>query len=276
MMKLPGRRSKPLGEEQLRRISHACKACYLISRWRCPSGRRIACHGNRPMRAEEFDILRRHMLAEISACTLQLGDTIGRPAIDKRVMMALEKVPRHEFVPVELQLYAYANIPLPIGFDKTISQPFIVALMTDLLDIAAGDAVLEIGTGLGYQAAVLAQLAKQVYSMEIIEELGQEAKRRLREQGCNNVELRIGNGYQGWSEHSPFDKIIVTAAPDLIPPPLIHQLKAGGKMVIPAGLPEAQQLILLEKHDNGRVTTKEILAVRFSQLEETEPGATSN
>jgi len=228
------------------------------------------------MRAEEFDTLRRHMVAEISACTLQLGDTIGRTAIDKRVMMALGKVPRHEFVPVELQLYAYANIPLPIGFDKTISQPFIVALMTDLLDIGADEAVLEIGTGLGYQAAILAQLAKRVYSMEIIEELGQEAKRRLREQGCTNVELRIGNGYQGWSEHSPFDKIIVTAAPDLIPPPLIHQLKAGGKMVIPAGLPEAQQLILLEKHGNGRVTTKEILAVRFSQLEETEPGATSN
>ena len=228
------------------------------------------------MRAEEFDILRRHMLAEISACTLQLGEAIGKTAINERVMMALEKVPRHEFVPVELQLYAYANIPLPIGFDKTISQPFIVALMTDLLDIGADDAVLEIGTGLGYQAAILAQLAKRVYSMEIIEELGQEAKRRLREQGCNNVELRIGNGYQGWSEHSPFDKIIVTAAPDLIPPPLIHQLKAGGRMVIPAGLPESQQLILLEKHGDGRVTTKEILAVRFSQLEETEAGATSN
>jgi protein-L-isoaspartate(D-aspartate) O-methyltransferase len=228
------------------------------------------------MRAEEFDILRRHMLAEISACTLQLGEAIGRTAINKRVMMALEKVPRHEFVPVELQLYAYANIPLPIGFDKTISQPFIVALMTDLLDIGADDAVLEIGTGLGYQAAILAQLAKRVYSMEIIEELGQEAKRRLREQGCSNVELRIGNGYQGWSEHSPFDRIIVTAAPDLIPPPLIHQLKAGGRMVIPAGLPESQQLILLEKHGDGRVTTKEILAVRFSQLEETEAGATSN
>jgi protein-L-isoaspartate(D-aspartate) O-methyltransferase len=148
--------------------------------------------------------------------------------------------------------------------------------MTDLLDIGADDAVLEIGTGLGYQAAILAQLAKRVYSMEIIEELGQEAKRRLREQGCSNVELRIGNGYQGWSEHSPFDKIIVTAAPDLIPPPLIHQLKAGGRMVIPAGLPESQQLILLEKHGDGRVTTKEILAVRFSQLEETEAGATSN
>jgi len=228
------------------------------------------------MRAEEFDILRRHMLAEISACTLQLGEAIGKTAINERVMMALEKVPRHEFVPVELQLYAYANIPLPIGFDKTISQPFIVALMTDLLDIGADDAVLEIGTGLGYQAAILAQLAKRVYSMEIIEELGQEAKRRLREQGCSNVELRIGNGYQGWSEHSPFDKIIVTAAPDLIPPPLIHQLKAGGRMVIPAGLPESQQLILLEKHGDGRVTTKEILAVRFSQLEETEAGATSN
>ena len=228
------------------------------------------------MRAEEFDILRRHMLAEISACTLQLGEAIGKTAINERVMMALEKVPRHEFVPVELQLYAYANIPLPIGFDKTISQPFIVALMTDLLDIGADDAVLEIGTGLGYKAAILAQLAKRVYSMEIIEELGQEAKRRLREQGCSNVELRIGNGYQGWSEHSPFDKIIVTAAPDLIPPPLIHQLKAGGRMVIPAGLPESQQLILLEKHGDGRVTTKEILAVRFSQLEETEPGATSN
>ena len=228
------------------------------------------------MRAEEFDILRRHMLAEISACTLQLGEAIGKTAINERVMMALEKVPRHEFVPVELQLYAYANIPLPIGFDKTISQPFIVALMTDLLDIGADDAVLEIGTGLGYQAAILAQLAKRVYSMEIIEELGQEAKRRLREQGCSNVELRIGNGYQGWSEHSPFDKIIVTAAPDLIPPPLIHQLKAGGRMVIPAGLPESQQLILLEKHGDGRVTTKEILAVRFSQLEETDAGATSN
>jgi len=130
--------------------------------------------------------------------------------------------------------------------------------------------VLEIGTGLGYQAAILSQLARQVYSIEIIEELGREAKRRLRQQGCNNVELKIGNGYQGWPEHAPFDKIIVTAAPDLIPPPLIRQLKNGGKMVIPAGLPEAQQLILLEKHADGRVTTKEILAVRFSQLEDSD------
>src|SRR6266851_8872030 len=219
------------------------------------------------MRAEDFEILRRRMLAEISAGILQLRDTIGKTALDERVVMALGKVPRHEFVPVELQPYAYANMPLPIGFDKTISQPFIVALMTDLLDISAEDAVLEIGTGLGYQAAILAHLARKVYSIEIIEELGREAKQRLRRQGCTNVELRIANGYHGWSEHAPFDKVIVTAAPDLIPPPLIHQLKAGGRMVAPAGLPDAQQLMLVEKHSNGRVTMREILQVRFSQLE---------
>src|SRR3989441_896339 len=194
------------------------------------------------------------MLAEISAGILQLRDTIGKTALDQRVVMALGKVPRHEFVPIELQPYAYANLPLPIGFDKTISQPFIVALMTDLLDISAEDAVLEIGTGLGYQAAILAHLARKVYSIEIIEELGREAKQRLRRQGCTNVELRIANGYHGWSEHAPFDKVIVTAAPDLIPPPLIQQSKARGKMVVPAGLPDAQQLMLVEKDSNGRVT----------------------
>src|SRR5271166_6941855 len=141
--------------------------------------------------------------------------------------------------------------------------------MTDLLDISTDDDVLEIGTGLGYQAAILAQLAHKVYSIEIIEELGREAKRRLRQQGCSNVELRIANGYHGWSEHAPFDKVIVTAAPDLIPAPLIHQLKNGGKMVVPAGLPDAQQLLFVQKDADGKVRTKEILAVRFSQLEET-------
>jgi protein-L-isoaspartate(D-aspartate) O-methyltransferase len=219
------------------------------------------------MRAEDLEILREHMLAVIAASAFALRDTIGKGAFDERVMTAMGKVPRHEFVPIELQPYAYANIPLPIGFDKTISQPFIVALMTDLLDIKADDSVLEIGTGLGYQAALLAQLARKVYSVEIIEELGQQAKQRLRQQRCSNVELKIANGYHGWSEHAPFDKVIVTAAPDLIPPPLIHQLKAGGKMVIPAGLPNTQQLILAEKLANGRMTMKEILSVRFSQLE---------
>ncbi|MEK9284768.1 MULTISPECIES: protein-L-isoaspartate(D-aspartate) O-methyltransferase [unclassified Bradyrhizobium] len=224
------------------------------------------------MRAEDLEALREEMLAVIAANAYALRDTIGKSALDERVMTAIRKVSRHEFVPVELQPYAYANIPLPIGFEKTISQPFIVALMTDLLDIKADDSVLEIGTGLGYQAAILAQLARKVYSVEIIEELGQEARRRLRQQGCSNVELKIANGYHGWSEHAPFDKVIVTAAPDLIPPPLIHQLKAGGKMVIPAGLPNVQQLILAEKLANGRMTMKEILTVRFSQLEGTGSG----
>ena len=222
------------------------------------------------MRAEEFEVLRQHMLVEISAGIFHLRNSIGKAALDERVMTAMGKVPRHEFVPIELQQYAYANIPLPIGFDKTISQPFIVALMTDLLDLGAGDTVLEIGTGLGYQSAILAQLARKVYSIEIIEELGQQAQQRLRREGCTNVEFKIANGYHGWSEHAPFDKIIVTAAPDLIPPPLIHQLRAGGKMVIPAGLADAQQLMLVEKHGNGRVTTKEILPVRFSELEDSE------
>ena len=223
------------------------------------------------MRAEDPEALREHMLAVIAANAFALRDTIGKSAFDERVMTAIRKVPRHDFVPIELQPYAYANIPLPIGFEKSISQPFIVALMTDLLDIKADDSVLEIGTGLGYQTAILAQLARKVFSVEIIEELGQKAKQRLRRQGCSNVELKIANGYHGWSEHAPFDKVIVTAAPDLIPPPLIHQLKAGGKMVIPAGLRNTQQLFLAEKLTNGRMTTKEILSVRFSQLEETGP-----
>jgi protein-L-isoaspartate(D-aspartate) O-methyltransferase len=229
----------------------------------------ISSFGCKVAPMEDLDVLRQHMLAEISGDAFHVRDSIGKPSLDERVMAAMSKVPRHEFVPIELQPFAYANIPLPIGFDKTISQPFIVALMTDLLDIRADDTVLEVGTGLGYQAAILAQLARKVYSTEIIEELGIQAKQRLHR--FTNVEIRIANGYHGWSEHAPFEKIIVTAAPDLIPPPLIHQLKAGGKMVLPAGLPDAQQLMLLEKDDNGKVRTKEILRVRFSQLQETEP-----
>jgi protein-L-isoaspartate(D-aspartate) O-methyltransferase len=222
--------------------------------------------------AEDFEALRRHMLAEISAATVHVSGLVGKAALDERVMTAMSKVPRHEFVPIELQPYSYANIPLPIGFGRTISQPFIVALMTDLLDIGSDDAVLEIGTGLGYQAAILAQLARKVYSIEIVEELAQQAKQRLGRGGYTNVALKIADGYHGWSEHAPFDKVIVTAAPDLVPPPLIHQLKNGGKMVVPAGLPDAQELVLVNKDGNGRVTMRQILQVRFSQLEEAEPG----
>ncbi|MGH8629865.1 MAG: protein-L-isoaspartate(D-aspartate) O-methyltransferase [Burkholderiales bacterium] len=219
------------------------------------------------MKEEQFAALRQHMVLEIATHTALLGERIGSYNLDPRVMEVMGKVPRHQYVPVELQPYAYLNRPLPIGFEKTISQPFIVALMTDALRLRAEDVVLEIGTGLGYQAAILAELAGKVYSIEIIDALGEEASKRLRRAGYANIELRIGNGYHGWPEHAPFDKLIVTAAPDLIPPPLIHQLKPGGRMVIPAGLPDSQQLILVEKSADSRLATKELLPVRFSQLE---------
>jgi protein-L-isoaspartate(D-aspartate) O-methyltransferase len=207
------------------------------------------------------------MVLEIAAQTVLAGERIGKYNLDARVMEIMGKVPRHEFVPVELQPYAYLNRPLPIGFDKTISQPFIVALMTDMLEIRKEDVVLEIGTGLGYQAAVLAELAHKVYSVEIIEALAQQAVKRLGRAGYTNVEVKVADGSHGLPEHAPFDKVIVTAAPDLIPPALINQLKPGGRMMIPAGLSDNQQLILVEKSANGRLSTREILPVRFSQLE---------
>jgi protein-L-isoaspartate(D-aspartate) O-methyltransferase len=225
------------------------------------------------MNVEYFAEQRREMVAAIKAIIDHMAAEIGKTALDERVLRAIATVPRHEFVPVEVQQYAYLNRPIPIGFDKTISQPLMVALMTDLLEIKPDDALLEIGTGLGYQAAVLAELAGRVYSVEIIDELAQRAIQRLKQQGYANIEVRVGNGYTGWPQHAPFDKVMVTAAPDLIPPPLINQLKAGGRMVIPVGLPSAQQLIVAEKDLNGRVTTKEIMPVLFSVLEESDQPA---
>ena len=219
------------------------------------------------MNEQQAAALRQHMVLEIAAQTVLAGERIGKYNLDARVMEIMGKVPRHEFVPVELQPYAYLNRPLPIGFDKTISQPFIVALMTDMLEIRKEDVVLEIGTGLGYQAAVLAELAHKVYSVEIIEALAQQAVKRLSRAGYTNVEVKVADGSHGLPEHAPFDKVMVTAAPDLIPPALINQLKPGGRMMIPAGLSENQQLILVEKSANGRLSTREILPVRFSQLE---------
>jgi len=222
------------------------------------------------MTDDEFAQLRQGMLADISAQTVFSCARLGKAALSPRVMEVMGRVPRHEFVPLELQPYAYADTPLPIGFGKTISQPFIVAVMTDLLDVQPTDTVLEIGTGLGYQSAVLAQLAQRVYSIELIEELAAQARHRLHRQGHANVEVRIGNGCRGWPERAPFDKVIVTAAPELIPPSLIYQLKPGGRMVIPAGLPSEQQLILVEKDADGSVSTREIFAVMFSLLDDTE------
>jgi protein-L-isoaspartate(D-aspartate) O-methyltransferase len=218
------------------------------------------------MSVEYFDE-RREMVAAIRVIAQHLAAEIGKTALDDRVLRAMAKVPRHEFVPVEVKSYAYLNWPLPIGFDKTISQPLMVAVMTDLLELRPDDVVLEIGTGLGYQSAVLAELAGRVYSVEIIEELAQQAVQRLTREGYTNIDVHVGNGYFGWPDHAPFDKVIVTAAPDLIPPPLINQLKAGGRMVIPVGLPDAQKLVVADKDLNGRVGTKETMRVLFSLLE---------
>ena len=215
-----------------------------------------------------FESLRSHMIAEIEAEAQLTASYTGRAAFSAAVMAAVGRVPRHEFVPVELQQYAYLNRPLPIGFEKTISQPYIVALMTDVLELQADDVVLEIGAGAGYQAAVLAELVKRVYTMDIIEELALGAERRLKRLGYKNIEVRVGNGYHGWPEHGPYDKIIVTAACDLVPPPLMTQLKPGGRMIIPTGIPEKQALTYVEKSPSGSLSTRDLLPVRFSELEE--------
>ena len=220
------------------------------------------------MENHQHELMRRQMIAEVVADAVFLTQQIGKSSFAARVIEVMGRIPRHEFVPVELQAYSYINSPLPVGYGKTVSQPFIIALMTDLLDPHAEDTVLEVGAGVGYQAAILAELVKQVYSIDIIEELALETRKRLERLGYRNIEVGVGNGYYGWSEHAPFDKIIVTAAPDLVPPPLIAQLKAGGRIVIPTGIPDKQQLVVLEKSADGRLTTREVLPVRFSELEE--------
>jgi protein-L-isoaspartate(D-aspartate) O-methyltransferase len=220
------------------------------------------------MDKDVFASMRDYLIAEIEAEAMLTAAYTGRAEFSPSVMQVLGRVPRHEFVPVELQPYAYLNRPLPIGFEKTVSQPYIVALMTDMLDLQADDVVLEIGSGAGYQAAVVAELAKRVYTVDLIEELAMSAQRRLARLGYNNIEVRIGNGYHGWAEHAPYDKIIVTAACELIPVPLIGQLKAGGRMVIPTGIADKQVLTLVEKSATGRLSTRDTLPVRFSVLDE--------
>ena len=191
---------------------------------------------------------------------------IDRDRLDRRVLAAMAEVPRHDFVPPELRHLAYEDSPIPIGCDKTVSQPFMVALMTDLLDVEPGAKVLEIGTGLGYHAAILAGLAKAVFSVEIHEELAAEGRARLDALGYDNIQFKLGDGAQGWPEHAPFDRILVTAAPELLPAALIQQLKPGGRMVVPAGLPDDQQLLVVDKVADGRIKTREVLQVVFSPL----------
>lgn len=191
----------------------------------------------------------------------------GRPALEPRVIEAMRRTPRDEFVPSELRWGAYANRPLPIGHGQTISQPYIVALMTDLIRPRPEDVVLEIGTGSGYQAAILSQLVKQVYTIEIIEELAGQAGERLRRLGYANVDVKTGNGRLGWPEHAPYDAIIVTAAAIQVPPALFDQLKPGGTLVIPVGGQHvAQDLRVIRKHNDGSIDEREVLPVVFVPL----------
>ena len=214
--------------------------------------------------ADEYTLKRQQLIAEIEDDVRATVKYINKKSLNKRVMQIMGTIPRHKFVPENMRSSAYKNQPLPIGYGQTISQPYIVALMTDLLQPQQGHHVLEIGTGSGYQAAVLSQLVEHVYSIEIIEELGKSSTKLLSQLGYDNIETRIADGYNGWSEHAPFDGIIVTAAISHIPPPLVKQLKKGGRMVIPVGTRfQTQYLTLVEKDMQGTVTTRQVLPVAF-------------
>lgn len=216
---------------------------------------------------DDFSKQRNQLIAEIKDDVARTAIHLNKQELSPVVLKAMATVPRHEFVPPQQQKFAYQNRPLPIGHGQTISQPYIVAIMTDLLNLEADDKVLEIGTGSGYQAAILAALVKNVFSIEIIKPLGKTAAAKLNDLGFNNVEVKLGDGYYGWDEHAPFDAIIVTAAASHIPPPLIKQLKPGGRMLIPVGSRfMVQELLMLEKNDQGEVTTRQILPVRFVPL----------
>ncbi|TGQ04511.1 protein-L-isoaspartate(D-aspartate) O-methyltransferase [Mesorhizobium sp. M2E.F.Ca.ET.219.01.1.1] len=221
----------------------------------------------KPMTEEHLAVLRRHMVEMIAIHAELASEELGKATLDERVMTAMRRMPRHLFVPAAVAAYAYQDMPLPIGFDKTVSQPFIVALMTDLLAPQPYEAVLEIGTGLGYQTAILAELAGQVWSVEIIEEFAGHAEALLQGLGFSNVGIRVGDGSRGWPEHAPFDKVLVSVAAERTPPALLKQLKPGGRLVLPLGSKNAQLLTVIDKDAAGQLETRQIIPVRFSQLE---------
>ena len=216
-----------------------------------------------PENGDPYQARRERMVEEDIA-----GNSGGRTGVkDEAVLEAMRTVQRHKFVPADRVRTAYADRPLPIGHGQTISQPYIVGAMTELLKVDPEDVVLEIGTGSGYQAAVLAEIVKAVYTIEIVKPLGDQAKKLLKELGYDQIEAKVGDGYFGWPEHAPYDAIVVTAAASHIPPPLIEQLKPGGRMVIPVGAPmQVQHLMLIEKRDDGSVVRRAIMAVRFVPL----------
>jgi protein-L-isoaspartate(D-aspartate) O-methyltransferase len=221
----------------------------------------------KPLDETHLAIFRRHMVEIVDMHYDLASEEIGRSAADPRLRRALLDVPRHLFVPPQLILAAYQDTPLPIGFDKTVSQPFIGALMIDLLDLEGGEEVLEVGTGFGYQAALMAVLGARVRSVEIVEEFAAEARQRLAALGHDEVAIRIGDGSRGWEEHAPFDKILVTAAAASPPAALVEQLRPGGRMVIPLGGKEVQQLSVVDKKLDSSLDVRAIMAVRFTQLE---------
>jgi protein-L-isoaspartate(D-aspartate) O-methyltransferase len=224
----------------------------------------------KPLTEEHLAIFRRHMVELVEMHFDLAGDELGERALDPALRRALIEVPRHLFVPMQLAAAAYQDTPLPIGFDKTLSQPFIGALMLDLLELTPGTRVLEVGTGLGYQTAVLARLARRVWSVEVVEEFALAAEVLLRElggRGGGDVAVRVGDGSRGWAEHAPFDKILVAAAAEAVPSALVEQLKPGGRMVLPTGLPDDQKLTVVDKDKAGRTRLRELMPVRFSKLE---------
>lgn len=218
--------------------------------------------------AEDDYAQRRHDMVRIIEADVRATSLyLDKKALDPRVMTAMDTVPRHEFVPFPERRFAYTNRPLPIGHGQTISQPYMVAVMTDMLKPKSHHQVLEIGTGSGYQAAMLAELVKEVFSIEIIKPLAEQARTRLARLGYSNIQTRIADGYYGWQEHAPFDSIVVTAAASHIPPPLLKQLKPGGRMIIPVGSTfMVQQLVLVEKSKTNKVTVSQIMPVRFVPL----------
>jgi protein-L-isoaspartate(D-aspartate) O-methyltransferase len=214
-----------------------------------------------------FESRRAALVAEVGQEVRETAYYTGIGRLDSAVMAAIAAVPRHEFVPAQLREHAYENTALPIGADQTISQPFIVALMTHLARLDEDSIVLEVGTGSGYQAAVLASIVRHVYTIEIVESLGRRAEATLDRLGYGNVTVRIGDGYAGWPEAGPFDAIVVTAAPDEVPEPLLAQLRPGGRLVVPVGgQHEAQSLEVIEKREDGGVETTEVLPVMFVPL----------
>src|SRR3954463_12260367 len=212
----------------------------------------------RELTEAHFAILRRHMVEVIAIHVERAADKLGKASLEPRVLAAMRQGPPPRFVPPPLAPMAYQDMPLPIGFDKTISQPFVVAAMTDLLAPLPGDTVLEVGTGLGYQTAVLAPLARQVRSVEIVEELALEAEERLAQLGVANVAIRVGDGSRGWAEHAPFDRILVASAAERAPQALVEQLRPGGRLVLPLGGTELQALTVLDKGMDGRVTQRQL------------------